>query len=194
MRKGDATRLRLLDKAAQLAATRGITGLSLGDVASAAAISKSGLFKHFESKEAMQFAIMERELERFTEKVWRPAEPLAPGVARLSKLNVLWLDWTVAENAGRGCFIMTAAAELDDQPGPLRDLLQTGLRRWSKTLTREFQAVRTPPLPEAEAALAAFQMNAFVLGHNEARRLMDDERARATAEAAFRSLLERTMS
>ena len=192
MRKGDATRMRVLDEAARQAASKGITGLSLGEVAAASGISKSGLFKHFESKEAMQYAIMERELERFTDKVWRPAEALRPGAERLAKLNELWLDWTVAENAGWGCFIMTAAAELDDQPGPLRDLLQAGLRRWAKTLTREFQALRDPPVPEAEAALAQFQMNAFVLGHNESRRLMEDAGARAAADAAFRSLLERT--
>ena len=87
---------------------------------------------------------------------------------------------------------MAAGAELDDQPGPLRDLLQARQSRWTRTLTREFQALRDPPLSEPQARLAAFQMKSFVLGHNENRRLLEDADARGLADAAFRDLLDRT--
>ena len=53
MRKGEATRERILEEAARQAAARGLGGVSLNDVAGAVGISKSGLFKHFDSKEAM---------------------------------------------------------------------------------------------------------------------------------------------
>lgn len=191
MRKGDATRLRVLDEAARQAATRGITVISLGEVAAGAGISKSGLFKHFESKEAMQQAVLERALQQFTDQVWLPAATLPQGRERLARIFDLWLAWACEQNAGRGCLIMTAAVELDDQPGPLRDLLQSQLRRWEKTLVREFMALKDPPLPEQDAAIAAFQMKSFVLGHNESRRLLEDAGARALAQASFDALLAR---
>jgi len=49
LRKGEATRARIVDEAARQAAVRGLTGVSLADVADAIGLSKSGLFKHFDS-------------------------------------------------------------------------------------------------------------------------------------------------
>jgi AcrR family transcriptional regulator len=191
LRKGDATRLRILDEAARQAAARGLGGVSLNDVAGAVGLSKSGLFKHFESKEAMQLAVMEREAGRFVAEVWAPAAYLVAGRARLSRIFDLWLDRTEAESSAGGCLIMAASAELDDQPGPLRDMLQNNLRRWTQAMSREFQAMTEPSLSKDHAALAAFQMKSYVLGHNEARRLLEDESARRMARRSFDALLDR---
>jgi AcrR family transcriptional regulator len=180
-----------VDEAARQAAVRGLSVVSLGDVAEAVGLSKSGLFKHFDSKEAMQLAVLESTLERFVAFVWEPAKDLPPGRPRLETIFERWLEWSEVENAAGGCLIMAASTELDDQPGLLRDLLQSRQRRWTRTLTREFQPLRDPPMPEAEAELCAFQMKSFILGHNENRRLLEDAGARRLAEAAFRDLLDR---
>lgn len=192
MRKGDATRARILDEASRQVAVRGLTAASLGDVAEAVGLSKSGLFKHFDSKEAMQLAVVEQVQARFTDFVWRAVEDRRAGRARLEGVFERWLDWSESEWAEHGCPIVSLSVELDDQPGPLRDQLQKGLMQWRRTLIREFQALSDPPLSEAEGAQAYFQMKSFVLGHSEARRLLGDPDARATAKAAFQGLLDRT--
>lgn len=192
LRKGDATRARILEEAGRQAAARGLTGVSLNDVAEGAGLSKSGLFKHFESKEAMQQAVLERVLGSFAAFVWEPVRDLPKGRARLEAIFERWLDWAEVENAAGGCLIIAAGVELDDQPGPLRDYLQAQQRLWMETLARQFQALREPPLPPAEAELAAFQMKSFILGHNEARRLLEDAGARQAARASFAALLDRT--
>lgn len=192
LKKGDATRARILNEAARQAAVRGFGAVSLNDVAEAVGLSKSGLFKHFESKEAMELAALQQVLDRYIDFVWRPAQELPPGRARLEVVFDRWLDWAEIENAPGGCLIMAAGVELDDQPGPLRDLLTEGQHRWGRTLLREMRALRDPPVPEAEAQSAVFQMKSFILGHNEARRLLEDVSARAAARDAFRALLERT--
>jgi AcrR family transcriptional regulator len=193
VRKGEATRARILDEAARQAAVRGLSVVSLNDVAEAVGLSKSGLFKHFDSKEAMQLAVLQSTLERFAEYVWLPASQLPAGRSRLETIFERWIAWSEVENAEGGCLIMAATSELDDQPGPLRDVLQTQQRRWTRTLVKEFQSLREPPLSEAQAQLAAFQMKSFFLGHNENRRLLEDADARALAMAAFRDLLDRTV-
>jgi AcrR family transcriptional regulator len=192
LRKGDATRARILDEAAKQVAVRGLESASLGDVAEAVGLSKSGLFKHFDSKEAMQLAVVEQVQRRFTEFTWTAAEALPPGRARLEAIFERWLDWAESEWAEHGCPIVALSVELDDQPGPVRDQLQKGLMQWRRTLVREFQALADPPLSEDEAANAYFQMKSFVLGHSEARRLLGDPNARASALSAFRSLVDRT--
>ena len=66
------------------------------------------------------------------------------------------------------------------------------MQAFRKTVTREFLWLRDPPLSDAEAQAAYFQMKSFVLGHSEARRMMSDPDARASAHAAFQALLDRT--
>lgn len=192
MRKGEATRLRVIDEAARQAALKGLTGVSLGDLAEAVGISKSGLFKHFESKDAMQRAVIEQVMDHFATFVWGPAEELQPGRARLELIFDRWLDWGEHEWPKSGCPINAFSVELDDQPGELRDLFQKRLKAWRKTVVREFSALRDPPLSEPEAQAAYFQMKSFFLGYADARRMMGDADARRSAHAAFDALLERT--
>jgi AcrR family transcriptional regulator len=192
LRKGDATRARIIAEASRQAAVKGLTGASLADVAEAVGLSKSGLFKHFDSKEAMQLAVIEAVIRRFNDFTWKPAEPLPAGRERLAAIFDNWLDWSESEWVEHGCPIVALSVELDDQPGPLRDYLQSRLAQWRRTLIDEFRALSDPPLSESEAAAAYFQMKSFVLGHSEARRLMADPDARASAQTAFRALLDRT--
>lgn len=191
MRKGDATRTRILDEATRQVAIRGLTAASLGDLAEAVGLSKSGLFKHFESKEAMQLAVVERVQEQFSDFVWAPFQDMPAGRARLEAIFDRWLDWSEGHWADHGCPIMALSVELDDQPGPLRDALRKGMLRWRRTLVREFMAMGQPPLGEEAAAAAYFQMKSYLLGHGEARRLMGDPDARRSARAAFHALLDR---
>ena len=192
MSKGDDTRLRILEECARQAAARGLDGVSLNDVAAAVGLSKSGVLKHFESKEEVQHAVLEQVLDHFLEFVWRPAEALPPGRKRLERVFERWLKWGESEYASGGCPISAASVELDDRPGKLRDYLQARMLRWRDRLTAEMQQVRNPPLKEEEARRAVFQMRSFVLGYSEARRLLEDPNARRAARAAFEALLERT--
>ena len=192
MRKGEATRARIVEETGRQAAIRGFGAVSLNDVAEAVGLSKSGLFKHFESKEDMSLAALDQGFDRFLTFNWGDADSLPPGRDRLEAVFDNWLDWNEVENASGGCLINQAAVELDDQPGPLRDLLQMRIRRWRARLKAEFMSLRTPPISDAEADSAVFQMKSFILGHSEQRRLLDDEGARAAARAAFRALLDRT--
>jgi len=192
LRKGDATKARILDETGRQAALKGFGAVSLNDVAEAVGLSKSGLFKHFESKEAMELATLDQGFDRFVAFVWAPAEALPAGRPRLEAVFDQWLDWTEVENAAGGCLIMAASIELDDQPGPLRDLLLRRVKQWRKSLAREMKALRDPELSDEDAAIAVFQMKSYVLGHNDAKRMMGDSTARKAARAAFASLLDRT--
>ncbi len=192
MRKGEATRIRIVEEAARQATVRGLGAVSLADVAEAVGLSKSGLFKHFDSKEAMELAIVEYVTQLFTEMTWRPAEALPSARERLARIFELWLDWEDKQWAEGGCPLMAFSVELDDQPGPVRDLLQKRLQQWKRTLVRQFQQMRDPPLTETEAQTAYFQMKSFALGHLDARRIMGDADARRSAQAAFEALLDRT--
>ena len=193
MGKGEDTRERIVSEASRQGSVRGVAAVSLGDVADAVGLSKSAVFKHFQSKDALQMAVLENIVGRFAQSVWAPAEPLAPGRARLGQVFERWLDWVDGENTNTaGCGLMQAQIEFDDQPGPFRDYLKGQQVRWHKTLAHEFAALRDPPLPRDESDLAAFEMKSILLGYNHSRRLLDDETARAVARRSYQALVART--
>ncbi len=192
MRKGEATRARIVEEAARLAALRGLTAVSLADVAEAVGLSKSGLFKHFDSKEAMQIAVVEHVMAYFTAHTWTPVAHLPTPRERLETIFTLWLDWEDRVWPDSGCPIIALSVELDDQPGPPRDLLQKSLRQWRRTLINQFIDLRDPPLSEVDAQSAYFQMKSFAMGYTDARRMMGDQDARRSAATAFAALLDRT--
>ena len=192
MKKGEATKVRIVEETLRQTALRGLTGVSLQDVADAVGLSKSGLFKHFDSKEDMHHAIVEMALDKFRDTIWTPAEALPPGRARVEEVFRRWLHWSETEWAESGCPIMALSIELDDQPGPLKDVLQARLQRFRKNVVGELRLLRDPPLSEAEAQAAYFQMKSFILGHSDSRRMMGDIDAERSAIAAFEALLDRT--
>src|SRR5512137_243730 len=96
MGKGEQTRDAILAGAIGLASQLGLEGLSLGRLAEALDLSKSGLFAHFRSKEELQLRTLDRAAERFVEVVVRPALEAPRGEPRLRAILDRWLRWPSA--------------------------------------------------------------------------------------------------
>src|SRR3954469_7388280 len=79
---GERSRNAILREAAQLATVEGISGLSIGRLADAVGMSKSGLFAHFGSKEDLQLATIETASALFSELVIDPASSAPTGLGR----------------------------------------------------------------------------------------------------------------
>ncbi len=191
MKKGAATRAKIVEEAGRLASVRGLGAVSLNDLAEAVGLSKSGVFKHFDDKEALHLAVLDAAVERFLALVWTPALKIDAGRERLAFVFDRWLDWVETEGGPGGCPFQQASIEFDDQPGKVRDYMQNLHRRWGATLAGEMAALTHPPLSPDRCAQAVFDMKSYIKGFGEQRRLLDDARARAMARAAFDSLLSR---
>jgi AcrR family transcriptional regulator len=191
MRKGEATRERILESALELASTEGLTGLSIGRLADRNRMSKSGLFAHFRSKEGLQLDVLELAVARFRESVFTPALRADRGEARLRALFAHWLDWVDQQALPGGCLLTAAAVELDDQPGATRDALVDAQRQWAETLARAVRiAIEERQFrADVDSQLFAFQMHSIVLGYHHARRLVRDPHAGRRAREAFEALI-----
>jgi AcrR family transcriptional regulator len=118
---GERSRKAILEEAARLATVEGINGLSIGRLAEAVGMSKSGLFAHFGSKEELQLATVERASDVFDEHVTNPALAATSGLERLRLLAEHFLRHVEEGVFPGGCFFASVTAELDTQTGPVRD-------------------------------------------------------------------------
>src|SRR5436190_23781735 len=81
---GERTRSAILRGAASLATVDGLDGLSIGKLATAIGISKSGLYAHFGSKEELQLATVAEAERILTEEVIEPALAAGRGLEQLA--------------------------------------------------------------------------------------------------------------
>jgi len=191
MTKGDDTRTTILDHATRKAARVGLTGLTIGALAKELKMSKSGLYSHFRSKEALQVQIIEHGAEHFTDLVIRPALKFPRGEPRLRALVENWLNWLDHHRSQCGCLFIAAASELDDRPGPARDRLvdqQRDLIDFVTSITRvavdegHFRA-------DLDATQFAHECYGIVLAFHHSARLMRDPKALERTRTAFERLL-----
>ncbi|MEU8234326.1 TetR/AcrR family transcriptional regulator [Actinoplanes sp. NPDC048967] len=128
--RGERTRTAVLDQALVLATVAGLGGLSLSQVADALGVSKSGLFAHWRSKEALQLAVIEHARAQWTERIIRPALAAPRGVRRLWAVHDTRLSFYEAEVLPGGCFFANAHLEYNARPGVIRDRLAAELTDW----------------------------------------------------------------
>jgi AcrR family transcriptional regulator len=162
---GERSRNAILREAAQLATVEGIGGLSIGRLAEAVGMSKSGLFAHFGSKEELQLATIETASAIFTEDVIAPAMSAPTGIERLRGLSERFLAHVEGRVFPGGCFFASVAAELDTHPGPVRDRAIRLTKEWGaqlETAARDAQAEGAVD-PAEDPGELAFEINAYLL-------------------------------
>ena len=188
--KGEETRAAILDAAVAIASEVGFTGLTIGKLAEHTGLSKSGLFAHFKSKEAMQLETLEWARERFTDLVIRPTLAAPRGEARVRALFDRWLDWETQALQG-GCIFVTASAEFDDQPGAMRDAVVRSQQDWMEFVATVAGTAVTDGdfRADLDTEQLAFTLQGLMLGYHHAARLMRDPKAREHTRQALDQLL-----
>jgi len=191
--KGERTRATILDEALRIVSKAGLDGLTIGTLADATGMSKSGLFAHFGSREELLLAVLAHGQAEFTEVVFQPAMAKPRGLPRLRAMFVNWLDWTESAELPGGCPMIGGASEFDDRPGPVREMLAGGQRTWIETLKRAVrQAVEEHQLAEdTDPEQIAFEIFGIALVVHHHRRLLGYKKARERALLALDSLLKR---
>ena len=191
MSKGASTREAVLGHALAQASELGLGGVTIGTRAERAKMSKSGLFAHFESKEALQIAVLDEATRRFIEIVVAPALREKRGEPRVLALLKYWQEWAEAEFMPGGCVFVASIADLDDQPGPVRDRLIETQRDWLETLTTAIRIAIDEGhfRRNLDAAQLAHDFLSLAYGTHLLARLLHDPKADEQRRRAFKKLL-----
>ncbi|HEX7927290.1 MAG TPA: TetR/AcrR family transcriptional regulator, partial [bacterium] len=173
-------------------ATRdGLEGLSIGTLATDLGLSKSGLFAHFGSKEALQVEVLKAGVARFEAVAIRPALSAPRGEPRVQALFDHWLGWMEHTEEFGGCLITAASVELDDRPGPPRDYLAYIERQHMGVLAKAVRMAIDEGhfQQEVDPKQFAFEWKGIILAYHETVRLMRDPAALTMARNAFARLM-----
>ena len=161
---GERSRQRILETAARLATVEGIDGLSIGRLAQATGMSKSGLFAHFASKAELQLAAIDTAKSIFLADVVAPAEKEPPGLARLERLCERMLSHIDRRVFPGGCFFAVVGSEQAGKPGPVLDRVVEVGNEWVARLAEAAQEAQERG--ELDVAIKpeqlAFELNAYL--------------------------------
>jgi TetR/AcrR family transcriptional repressor of nem operon len=185
-RKGQETRQRIVNAAAELVFEQGVAHTTIEDVRAAADVSSSQLYHYFDDKPALVRAVVDHQ-----------ADTIVAGQETfdLSSLDGLraWRDWVIEHqrelNCSGGCPIGSLGSELAETDPEARAQVAEGFKRWEAAIQsglREMHArgrltPDTDPDTLALALLAALQGGLL---------LTQIERHTKPLEAALDSMLE----
>jgi AcrR family transcriptional regulator len=191
--RGQSSRTNILLTAARLATTKGLAGLSIGDLAAEVGMSKSGLYAHFKSKEELELATIEMAAMIFDSEVLQPAMTAHAGTERLKALVSSFLSHLERRVFPGGCFFSAVAAELNTRPGLARDRVVEVLGNWLALLKQcilEAQDLGEID-PHTEVAQAVFEIESMLLGANFLFVMMNDPIHLTQGRRGVENVLER---
>ena len=191
--RGARTRQEILGTAADVASRRGLEALPLGTLAEALDMSKSGVVRHFGSREQLQLATIGHAAAVFAEVVLAPAAQRQPGLGRLRLVVASWVDYLLGTTFSGGCFFYSAAAEVDRQPGPLREAVVSVVQAGTGLLRADLMAgVAVGDLaPGTDVEQVLFELHGHLQQISLMHLLLADPQARARGERAIDELLQR---
>ena len=190
--KASKTKETILNVALKIASHDGIDGLTIGELAKAVGMSKSGLFAHFQGKDNLQLEVLKLATDRFVDQVMRTAFREAKGEPRIQAFFNNWLTHLNDATAySSGMLLIAASLELDDQPGPLRDFLQQVQRDLIGNIEKAARiAVEVGHFRhDLDVEQFAWSMYSYVLGYLHFKRMLEDPKVERHVERAFNALL-----
>lgn len=190
--KGERTRHAILTTAADLATQEGLETLSIGRLAEATGMSKSGLFAHFGSKEELQIATVEHAASLVVDEVIAPARSAPRGLPRVWGLCDNKLRYLEHQVFPGGCFFAATSVEFSHRPGPVRDRIEDMLRTWLSYLEHAVETAQQNG--ELDDSLSAreitFELDSFAVAANFQYHLFGDAAVFEQARRATRERLD----
>ena len=192
LQKGQQTKMAIVDAALGLATHVGLEGLSIGALAEATNMSKSGVFAHFGSREELQISVIHQYFTLFERDVFYFAMQQPRGLPRVKALFANWMR-LVAEEIQAGCIFISGAVEFDDRPGPVRDALATSVQTWLDAMDRAIVMARDCGHLRADVdeQRMAFEIHGLILALHYEARFLKKPASIARANKGFENILVR---
>ena len=133
MRKGDETRREIIRKAAPIFNQKGYDGAALSDLMRATGLEKGGIYRHFESKQALAGDAFDHAWKIAMDTRFEGTQEIPNAVDRLEQIVLNFRDRRAGLVPG-GCPLLNTAIDSDDGNPQLRAKARRALRSWLERL------------------------------------------------------------
>ena len=195
--KGARTRARIVETAAPVFNRLGYAGTSMSELMAATGLEKGGLYRHFESKDALALAAFDHAVATYGARYAAAVAGASDAVAQATALAHAMAETARDPLIAGGCPLLNTAVECDDGHPELRDRARQAMRAMLRLAARIYERgmasgeLRADVDPAAEAAhLVATMEGAIMIARlldapSYARRAAEqvEERARTCASA-----------
>ena len=177
-----------------MASEIGLEGVSIGSLAEATGLSKSGLFAHFKSKEALQLDVLQEATARFVAVVMQPALEAPRGEPRVRVLFDRYLHMISGDEHRRGCLFQKLSTEYAGREGPIRDRVIQLLKDWNDAVMRSVKGAIDEGHFRADLDASAFtyEVLGIAMVYQQSWNLLRNPKSRAQAQGMFDALLSRS--
>ena len=191
--KAATSRTRIAEQGLRTLSKDGLAGVTIGRIADASGLSKSGMFAHFRSRQALEIALLDEAARVADLHVVAPAMREPEGLPRLLALVHRWLGWSANAELPGGCPIAAALFELDDAEGPVRDHVATLENRWRTLLAGLVEAakVKGELAVSTDVDQVVWELCGIYLTHHSSYRFHRDPDSDRRARTAIEALIER---
>jgi TetR/AcrR family transcriptional regulator, transcriptional repressor for nem operon len=142
----------------------GFNGSGVQDITDAAEVPKGSFYNHFESKEALGLAALDRYWELTERGLQILSDERIPPLERLRSYFQSLADLMKSWRYAKGCMVGNFSTELADQSRSIRDRLSMILAAWTRAIEnciREAQTAKAIDSKLDPAILAAFLLNSW---------------------------------
>jgi len=191
MTKGEDTKYCILKAGLDMASRLSLESVTIGSLAKATGMSKSGLFAHFHSKENLQIELLTFAAQIFAGNVIVPALKTKAGIPRIKALVDQWISWS-AKLTG-GCIFVSASTEFSERPGNVRKFLLLQQQEWIDCLQRIAKsAIHVGDFrKDIDCEQFAFDLYSLLLGFHYYHKLLRDTETKARQEISLQQLIDK---
>jgi len=197
MKKSDRTKRNILEQGMDLVSSKGLMGVSIGDMAKACGLSRSGLIAHFKNKEEMQIEILKYSEDEFITHVLKKSYTKDP-MEHLLALTKNWLNWTKSSDIHLkgGCPFVRAAIEFKDAPeSPVRQYMEYQQKRLLVYLSDMAKKLTDAGLfnTSSNDDQFAYEIYSAYLGHTILKGLLNEQSADDKFKVTLNDLINKRL-
>jgi TetR/AcrR family transcriptional regulator, transcriptional repressor for nem operon len=136
MSKGEETKAKILQQAAQLFNQQGYAGSSISDIMRVTGLQKGGIYNHFQSKDELALQAFDFAIACVSKHYISALRSKHHAVERLQAIIGVFSSFVDNPPIQGGCPLLNTAVESDDAHPALRDRTQQAMNSWLRLIRR----------------------------------------------------------
>ncbi|GBE90442.1 TetR/AcrR family transcriptional regulator [Nostoc cycadae] len=176
MSKGEETKTKILQQAAELFNQQGYAGSSISDIMRVTGLQKGGIYNHFSSKDELALQAFDFAIALVSQRTRAAVRSKHDAIDRLEAIMEVFSSFVEHPPIKGGCPLLNTAIESDDAHPALRDRAQQAMNSWRNLITQIITKGidRSEIRPEVNADEVATIMIATLEGAIMMSKLYDD--------------------